>query len=59
MKIFPTHKWLETWACEGIVNSKKIKKKTQTIVVFDEKNKKDKTPTNPLGSVGKVRKRNS
>jgi hypothetical protein len=26
MKVFPTHKWLETWVYEGIVNSKKKKK---------------------------------
>ncbi len=26
MKIFPTHQWLETWVCEGTINSKiKIK----------------------------------
>ncbi len=56
MKVFPTHKWLETWVYEGIGNSK-ITIKTQKTKVLDEfKNKKKNPPPPLLGRWGKSEK---
>jgi hypothetical protein len=58
MKVFPTHKWLETW-CMKVLLIQKLKIKTQKTKVLDEIFLKKKNPPPPLlGRWGKSEKRN-
>jgi hypothetical protein len=53
MKVFPTHKWLGTWAYEGIVNSKiKIKNPNNCGIRWAKK-----TPHQPSWECGESSKK--